>query len=277
MTALKKIEFPADLGCNVTDEIILSQVAENIRRGLPFAQPHNPNPDIIALVCGGPSLAKTEKQLVEAVWRGAKVVCVNGTYRWCIERNIKPSVMVMLDAREFNTRFVEPDAYGCRYLLASQCHPRAFDICRDREVTIWHACSAGQAELDMLNQFYGDDYYPVTLGTTVAIRAISLLRMLGFQSFDIFGLDSCWFDDRHHAYAQPENDDDRRISVWAKDSKDDPDARQFICAPWMAKQADDFMQLVRERGDKFRLNVRGDGLIATIMQKAAARARSQEE
>lgn len=266
---LKPIVFDPASGCNTPDDVLLAQVAENIRRQLPQAKPHAPNSETVALVCGGPSLASTEKELVEAAWAGAKVVCVNGSYAWCIERNIKPSAFVMLDARAFNARFPAEPVAGCRYLLASQCHPATFDLCRDRDVTVWHACSAGQAELDLLKAFYFGRCFPVTLGTTVAIRAISLLRMLGFQSFDIFGLDSCWMNDRHHAYGQSENDDERRSWVWLRPEGRDDLAEGFTCSVWHMKQFEDFQQLIRQRGNSFRLNVRGNGLIAAMMRIGA--------
>jgi hypothetical protein len=268
-TKLKHITFSPSAGCNTPDDVIMFQVSLNIRRGLPQAKPHTPNTETVALVCGGPSLIKTEKKLVDLAWRGAKVVCVNGTYQWCIDRNIKPSAMVMLDARKFNSRFLETPVPGCRYLLGSQCHGDAFELCRDRDVTIWHACSAGEPELELLNAFYFNRCYPITLGTTVAIRAISLLRMFGFQSFEIFGLDSCWFEDAHHAYDQPENSKDKKIPVWLRPEGRDDLAERFICSPWQMKQSADFQQLIRERGDKFRLNVHGDGLIAAIMRIAS--------
>jgi hypothetical protein len=262
----KEIEFKG--GLNTTDETIMAQVAENIRRGLPQAQPYSPNTDTAIIVAGGPSLKATEKDLVEAVWRGGKVVAVNGAYQWCIDRNIKPSAMVMLDAREFNARFLETPVPNCHYLLASQCHPKAFDLCRDRKVTIWHGLSCGDDEKAMLDEFYFERYNPVTLGTTVAMRAISLMRMLGFTTMEVFGLDSCWLDEEHHAYEQPENKE-KKMSVWVRPKDRDDLAQRFICAPWMAKQAEDFMRLVKERGDLFQLNVHGPGLIATMIRTGA--------
>lgn len=264
---VKEIVFKG--GVNTPDEVLLAQVAENIRRGLPQAQPHPPNNTTAIIVCGGPSLKTTEKDLVKAVWAGGKVVAVNGSYNWCIERNIKPSAFVMLDAREFNVRFVEQEVEGCKYFLAAQCHPNAFELCRDRETIIWHAMSAGEAEQALLDEYYFKRYNPITLGTTVAMRAISLMRMLGFMRMAIFGLDSCWFGDEHHSYEQSENNGERRMSVWLRPHDRDDKAQRFICSPWMAKQAEDFLQLVKERGDMFSLNVHGPGLIATILRTGA--------
>ena len=266
---LYPIKFSPDNGVNVPPEKIREQVAENIRRQLPQAYPHPINKETIALVCGGPSLAKTEKELVEAYWAGAKVVAVNGSYQWCIDRNIKPSAMVMLDARQFNSRFVKTPIPGCRYMLASQCHPNAFDLCKDRDILIWHCCTGGDDEYEMLKQYYFDRVMPIGDGTTVAIKAIGLLCMLGFQSFDIFGLDSCWLDDSHHGYDQPENNRDGRVAVWLRPKDHDDLACRFECAPWMMQQQQDFMNLIKNHGDKFRLNVRGNGLIAATMRLSA--------
>lgn len=264
---VKEIVFKG--GVNTPDEILLAQVAENIRRGLPQAQPHPPNNTTGIIVCGGPSLKTTEKDLVKAVWAGGKVIAVNGTYNWCIERNIRPSIFVMLDAREFNARFVEQPVEGCKYFLASQCHPKAFELCRDRETFIWHGMSAGEPEVALLDEYYFKRYHPVTLGTTVAMRAISLMRMIGVMRMEIFGLDSCWFGDEHHAYAQSENDNERKMPVWIRPEGRDDKAQRFICSNWQAKQAEDFLQLVKERGDMFQLNVHGPGLIATLIKLAA--------
>jgi hypothetical protein len=266
---LRPVTFNPDDGCNVTDDVILNQVAQNICRHLPQAYPHQSNNETVALVCGGPSLKTTEKELVEAYWAGAKVVAVNGAYQWCIDRNIRPSAMVMLDARQFNSRFVQTPVPGCRYLLAAQCHPDTFDICKDRDVMIWHCLSAGQAEVDLLSKYYFKMLNPVTQGTTVAIRAIQLLRMIGFQSFHVFGLDSCWLDDEHHGYAQPENEADKRFVTWLR-----PEGREdlwchFTCAPWMMRQTMDFQDLVGKQGDNFRLHVHGNGLIAAILKISA--------
>jgi hypothetical protein len=250
--------------------VILDQIAQNIRRGLPQAQAYQPNDKTALIVGGGPSLKDTEKELVEAYWRGGKVVALNGAYQWCIDRNIYPSAMVMLDAREFNARFVETTVEGCHYMLAAQCHPKAFELCRDRKVTIWHGMSAGEAEKTLLDAYYFGHYNAITLGTTVAMRAISLMRMLGFVSQEIFGVDSCWMGNEHHAYAQPENDGGRKMAVWVRPEGRDDQARRFICSPWQAKQAEDFLQLIKERGEMFNLNVHGDGLIATMIKTAAA-------
>jgi hypothetical protein len=248
---------------------LLDQVAANIRRGLPQVMPYHPNDQTCLLVAGGPSLKTTEKELVEAFWKGGKVVAVNGAFQWCIDRNIRPSAVVLMDARQFNARFVETPVPDCQYLLSSQCHPDAFELCRGRNVLLWHALSAAEKEVEMLDEFYFKRHHPITLGTTVTLRAISLLRMLGFQQFEIFGLDSCYMGEEHHAYEQAENDKELVCPVWLRPQGRDDLAKRFICSIWMAKQATDLLELVKERGELFELNVHGDGLIATMIRTGA--------
>ena len=265
----KKIEFSPLSGCNTPDDVVMAQVNENIRRQLPQVQPYASNGETALIVASGASLRDTEKELRDLVWSGGKIVALNGAYRWCIEHNLKPSACIILDARESNAEFVHEPVEGCRYLLAAQCHPRAFDYCRDREVFIWHACTGGDAEHDVLKEYYFNRVYPITLGTTVGVRAISLLRMLGFPRFELFGLDSCWTGNEHHAFPQKENEKDKRFRVWLRPEGRDDKVLRFECAPWHMKQAEDFQTLIRERGNLFQLNVHGEGLIASILRTGA--------
>ena len=257
---------------NTEDRIVLEHVAHNIRRGLPQAKPCPIISEHKAvLVCGGPSinLPDVQQELVQEFWNGGVVFCVNAAYDWCIERNIKPSGMIMIDAREFNSRFVEKNIKDCKYFLSSQCHPKTFEMCEGRETYIWHTLSAGEPELKLLDEYYWQRLSPVTLGTSVGIRAISLLRMIGFLNIEIFGLDSCWVDEKHHAYSQTENDYDGMVSIWLRPEGRDDLAKRFLCSPWHCKQAVDFQDLMRERSDMFQLNVHGPGLIAEIMRTGA--------
>ncbi len=94
------------------------------------------------------------------------------------------------------------------------------------------------------------------------LRILPLLRMLGYWKFEIYGFDSCLADGLHHAYKQPENDDERVINVTCG-------GRSFQCHPWMASQAQEFIDLMRKLADEIELVVHGDGLIRHIIETAA--------
>jgi hypothetical protein len=265
---VKPLELKGSL--NTSDEVIMEQVKQNIRRQLPQVQPYHVNSDTALIVCGGPSLEETKRELRDAYWAGGKIVALNGAYKWCIENNFKPSACIVLDARESNARFVEEPVERCRYLLASQCHPKTFEHCADRDTFIWHACSGGDTEYEVLKEYYFNQVHPIQIGTTVGIRAISVLRMLGFLRMEVFGLDSCWLDGKHHSYEQEQNARERRVKVWLQPEGRPDKAMHFECAPWHARQIQDFQELIKERGNLFQLNVHGRGVIAAMLRTGAS-------
>jgi hypothetical protein len=92
--------------------------------------------------------------------------------------------------------------------------------------------------------------------------------MLGFHKLHVYGFDSCYRDEEHHAYDQPENNYDlnARVAVSCGGT------RTFLCDAWMFVQAKEFMQMVTIFGEEGPdLNVKGDGLIAHIIETGAQR------
>lgn len=255
---------------NTDDSALLANIRSSIRRGHPQVWRTGPKPERIALVGSGPSLADSEADLVALIRDGAKLVTVNGAYQWCVERNLTPSAQVVLDARPSSARFVSPELPQCRYYLASQCDQAVWDAVEGRPfVGIWHAVAGDGPLKAELDAYYAGHWQSVAAGTTVTTRALMLLRGLGYLRFDLFGFDSCWMGDQHHAMPQPENERDQRLAVKVSPTGHPDRARVFQCAPWMLKQAEDWLQLVRVVGDQFLVNVHGDGLIAFMMQSSA--------
>ena len=121
--------------------------------------------------------------------------------------------------------------------------------------TLMKLASAGIAESLM-------QFFPVPGGSTVVLRAIPLLRMLGFARIHLFGFDSCVSASQHHAYEQPENDSEVTMPVTCGGCT-------FMCTPWMISQASEFRDLVAFMGDEVELAVHGDGLIAQMIKHGA--------
>lgn len=256
---------------NVEDEVILDNVRSAIRRSLPQIRPQAPNPDRVALVGSGPSLEHTQGELVEAIKDGAKLVTVNGAYQWCLERNLFPKTQVVMDARASNARFVNPPLKGCRYVLASQCAPETFDAVADRsDVWIFHAAAGATGPMkDLLDEYYLGQWYGVGGGVTVITRAISMLRTVGYLRFDLFGVDSCFMNGKHHAFEQPENEKDKAFPFDVCPADAPEMTKRFYCAPWHAKQIECFLQMIKINGDHFQLNVHGEGLLAYALKANA--------
>ena len=111
---------------NVHKNKIIHHVKRNIRLQLPQMDCHLPTNNPVALVAGGWSLNETFDELRELYFDGVPLVALNGAGNWLMERNIRPAMQVVMDAREDNQVFVETLIPRCRYFLASQCHPSLF-------------------------------------------------------------------------------------------------------------------------------------------------------
>ena len=253
---------------NVTEEKLLENVKYNIKQGWQQALPH-PTNDVECMILGGsPSLNEFEEEIKQKRADGVKIIAINGTYKWCLDRGIVPSALIMVDARPHNFRFSKPVIEGCKYFIASQCDPSVFEGLPPERTYIWHT----SAELigKLLTEQYGE-WYPTPGGSTALLRAIPLFRMLGFRKFHLYGCDSCIRPDAHHAYAQPENDTEVVIPVTIH-----PSDRVFQCHTWMASQAQEFLDLIKFLGDEIDLEIHGDGLLAHILNVGADLADEEE-
>lgn len=255
-------DFVATGVVNTGDEEIAANVRHNTAQGWQQVVPHVTNDIDVMLLGGGPSLNQFEDDIKRLRAEGVKLITLNGSYNWALERGMKPSATVMVDARAFNSRFVRPVIDDCKYLISSQCHPDVFEgLPRDRTF-MWH--TSNDAIQSALIERYGEGgYYLVPGGSTVLLRAIPLMRQLGYRRFHLFGCDSCVSGDVHHAYEQPENDNVIIIPTLVG-------GRMFSCTPWQVSQAVEFQDLIRVLGSEIELEVHGDdGLLSWILKTAA--------
>lgn len=268
------LNFPG--GLNTEHEKLLDNIRYSIRQGYPQVRQDPIKADRVILVGGGPSLESTFGELRDLLWEGGSyLVTLNGAYHWALSKNLKPNCQIVVDAQPHNSRFVEPEVPGCRYLLASQCARETWDAVRGRpHVWIFHA-AAGKDDIirPTLDEYYNKQWFGMSGGTTVFTRGLSVLRCLGYIRFELFGIDSCWgsgeMEGQHHAYPQEENSNDRRVKIKMGPEGHPELERVFTCSPWHCQQAKDFIQMVRVNGDHYLVNAHGDGLIAHILKSGA--------
>jgi hypothetical protein len=244
---------------NVSEDITLEQVKQNIAGPWATVAPHAVNDAEVLILGGGPSLAAHLDEIRALRANGAKLVTLNGAYNWALQNDLEPSATVVVDAREFNARFTHPVVDRCKYLISSQVHPAVLEGLPVDRTLLWH--TGAESIRSALDERY-ETWWAIPGGSTVMLRAIPLLRLLGFTKFRLYGFDSCFLDEEGHAYAQPENDKDIRIAVTCR-------GRVFDCAPWHVSQAQEFMDLIKYLGNEIELEVAGDGLIAWILQQGA--------
>jgi len=263
--AAEEVEMKGSL--NIELETMKSHVEQNIRKGFQQVVPHPTNEVEVMIVGGGPSLKDQIEEIRLLRASGVKLIALNNAYQYCIDQGIMPSALIMVDARDFNLRFVKNTIPDCKYFIASQCHPSVFDRLEavKEQTYIWH--TGAEEIVDILTAYY-PKCYPVPGGSTVLLRAIPLFRMLGFKRFHVFGCDSCLQDGQHHAYDQKENDAQMVIPVRVN-------GKVFYCHPWMLSQAQEFIDLVGCMGDVMELDIHG-GLLRQILESGADRAALEE-
>jgi len=254
----KRFSVP-EIVCEVNEDKdkIRENIRSNIRLNLPQVRPYETQWEkVVGIVLGGTTLKETFSDLLEKRRNGMPVITINGSHRYCITNGLTPSAMIMLDSREFNNRFVYPLVEDCKYFISSQCHPSVFENLKDNKVWIWHC--AGDDNFDLLKEVYGEDYYPIMGGATIALRAVHLLRMLGFHKFEMYGFDSCIMGE-HHAYEQPENDGEAVLDVMVS-------GKEFKCTAANYHQAKEFVDMISKTGEHYDLAVHGDGLIHILLK-----------
>jgi hypothetical protein len=176
---------------------------------------------------------------------------MNGSYDHLQSQGIIPDVMVMLDARPENVRFVQNPQQSTTFYITSQCDDAVFAALEGYKVVLVHANTPGVYEL-----LEHEKARPVHLMggfTTVGILSLILAKLQGFQRIFMFGMDSSYRNGEHHAYKQESNDAERVIDAMINDVT-------YKCAPWMAQQVTDFQNVVAGFSD-VTIEVCGDGLL----------------
>jgi SAM-dependent methyltransferase len=257
------------LNCDMDN--VKANVRANLAAGYAQVLPHVTQDTEVMILGGGPSLNLHADEIRRLRADGVKLIALNGAHDWCLDNGLLPSAQIIVDARPFNARFtrrpvVADDEYaGTKYLIASQCDPSVLEGLPKDQVLLWHTTAEMiRDELDAVHEIW----YGVPGGSTVLLRALPLLRMLGYRKFHLFGCDSCLTEAEHHAYSQPENDDPLVIPVTVG-------GRVFYCHAWMVSQAQEFMTLIKFMGDELEIEVHGDGLLGHILNTGAALAEVQ--
>lgn len=251
-----------ELLCNTRDEKLIHNINSCIKRDLPWVQPLAPHNRHAVIVGGGPSVANL---LPEIEWRqdqGQDVFALNGVISYLFNNNIYPDNHVMIDARGENLRFIQ-ERLSINYFLASQVDPIIYSALHDKNVQVFHLATDGMQEL-IQNDKRAQGAVMIGGGRTVGMAAIGLAYALGYRNIHLYGFDSSYSDNEHHAYKQDINDTDLRVECECGGQK-------FSAAPWMIDQVEAFQNMANilvQEGVIF--TVHGEGLLpqcARMMSK----------
>lgn len=231
---------------NTKEDRLIENIQHSTSLGLPELKLVDPHENHAVIVGGGPSLRNSLWDIKIRKENGQFIFALNNSWQYLEENGIIPDFHVMLDARPENASFV-PASGHCYY--ASQCDRKVFE--KGSDVTLWNHSNA---------QNIVDGGLFVAGGSTTGLSAMSIAAMLGYRKIHIYGFDSSYDDDRHHAYEQELNDSEKTITVNCGEE-------EFHTSPWMAEQSIQFMELYPQLLSMgCVITVHGEGLLPHMVR-----------
>lgn len=252
LTNLPVEEVEAKVKYVATPEEHQANVRASVALGYPSIQKGEVTDEPCAVVCSGPSLVRTRRELRHF----NKILTCSGAHRYLIDHGIVPTWHMEGDPRAHKALFVSRPHKRTQYLIASSCHPAVFKALKGYHVQIWHS-------LIDATHLVGQDYYPpghwvVTGGTNVGMRALVVARLLGYTNLHVFGMD-CSAEDAFHTGDhpnEPPKDKYRPVQVGT---------RRFYTTTLFLSYAKQFFHEVLQLPD-VHVKMYGDGLLQALVK-----------
>ena len=272
----------------VDDEVIQTNVLYSLGLGLPCLPQCSAHGQTAHVVSAGPSLVNQLEGLKDEAGRDpqSRIFCVKHSHDLLMDAGILPWACFLLDPRAHVKDFIEQPGPGVKYFVSSTCNPATFDrlLSRQAEVWLYHALvGAGERALvTMHNQVRRQERsrtkalmaelglnlppeaphsmvdHLVSGGTTSASRGISVLHMMGFRKFVLWGFDSCLWEKPDLAA--------RKDDGQARFHELDLGGRKWWTDAELYAQVQDFMHLAQALPD-CTLEPRGDGMIPHLLRQ----------
>ena len=228
--------------------------------GLPELTPALCSHDGTFVIAGaGPSLASTLDELREERVKGRPICAVKAAHDFLVKNGIEPELFLSIDPRDRRNN-VQEKTEDTIYLLASRCAPEMFDHLKDRKVMLFHAACVEEE-----HQAIGKNVFLIGGTSTSGLRAINVGYIMGYRKFVLYGMDSCNAQDGITKRVDGSLTG-QTIDVYVGG----PSGRKFICNVAMAEQASSFQQIWQMMPDA-QLEIKGDGLLAAILEERRAR------
>lgn len=238
----------------VTPEEHQANFKAAIALGLPSLQKGELTDEPLALVCSGPSLRRTRREIRHF----DKVFTCSGAHDYLLDHGLVPTWHIVGDPREHAGFSVIHPHKRIQYLIASSCHPKVFERLKGYNVQVWHSLQGAEHLLTL-------DHYPpgdwvLTGGTNIGMRAMVIARVLGFTNVHIFGMDCSAESDTMHTGAHPNEPPTSKYITVRVGDRDFQTTKLFLC---YAKQ---FFHEVIQLPD-MHFTMHGDGLQQALVKQ----------
>lgn len=183
------MKVPYQLTAAVALDKRREQMRSAIARPLPRLQRVPCHAGTIHIAAYGPSLRET--------WRELKrpIISMSGATKWLAERGVIADFHVDMDPRVNKPADVIPPVPGVTYLVASVCVPEYFDALAGEKVILWHTVSSNWDDECQFVAKEDPDQLVISAGSTIGLAAIHLGGVMGFQRFEIHGMDGSFGSD----------------------------------------------------------------------------------
>ena len=180
-------------------------MGECLKRDFPRLHQHSLK-GWLSIVCSGPSLEDT--------WPDIKhpILTCSGAHNFLLSRGIIPDFHVDCDPRPHKLKYIESPHRDTTYLMASCCDPKTWEILRHNKVLVWHMHN-GEETCDWITKNDPGSML-VAGGSTVGLRALQIGGLIGYNHFNIYGMDCSKRDGKQRiidAGAPPHNDKKMRL------------------------------------------------------------------
>ena len=140
-------------------------------------------PDVMSIVCYGPSLRDTWKHIKRPI------MTVSGAHDFLIGRGVVPDYHVDCDPRDHKVKMLHP-AKAVKYRMATCCHPSLWEKLKGYDVELWHLHNDAHTEEWVRANDPGANM--LGGGSTAGMRALEVASMLGYRRFEIHGMDASY-------------------------------------------------------------------------------------
>jgi len=210
-----------------------ANAADAERRGLPFIERNKPHERPLAVVGGGPSTASRLDEL-----RGySDIWAINGTCQWLKGHGID-SILFSVDPGDD----MPPLCEGVeRAILASNCHPSAFDALEGSDVRIFHTFMNEPVTQNVLAL---REKFAIMPGSTSACSApLAALRM-GYKQIVYYGCEGS-FAETTHTFKDEAHESQLIVRAGGKDHR--TNLQFYLQSQYLAKLCNLFPRFLHER------------------------------
>lgn len=173
--------------CIFDDDRLKKHIRSAMRRKLPIVSPRREISGTAVLCGSGPSLRDTLDKIREHMDRGDYIVAIKGAHDFLLNHGIVPDAGLAIDPQPkiYHTFTPRKDV---KYYFASQVHPSVLNKFNEYDVELFHLYTNIPPE--EMADIVGDGFL-LGGGSTSGLRAMTLMFVLGYRDFHLYGFDSC--------------------------------------------------------------------------------------